>query len=145
VTQVNVAVEKPPIYLIVFGERVELHAEGVATAGVDLAELRAEDVRVRDDYRRVEITLPPSRMFDHFLDEQATRVGQHDISLIARVDPSVAESARTLALADVQRIACDAGLLRDAAAEAEQRIAGLLRLLGFVEIVVRGTAGSCAQ
>ena len=56
-----------------YGEnRVLLVAHGVVKAGVDLQEIKPEDVRVED--KRVIVRLPRAKITDVYLDEHKTRV-----------------------------------------------------------------------
>ena len=54
------------------GERVLLVATGEVEAGVDLAEIGEDDVRVDSD--RVTIDLPEAQVLSSSLDEERTRV-----------------------------------------------------------------------
>src|ERR1044071_4480464 len=56
-----------------YGEnRVLLVAHGIVKAGVDLQEIKPEDVRLED--KKILIKLPRARITDVYLDDQKTRV-----------------------------------------------------------------------
>ena len=56
------------------GGRILLVVHGDSIAGIDLAELRPEDVRIDAGGRGIHVTLPPSQLFSTTLDDQRTRV-----------------------------------------------------------------------
>src|SRR5689334_16748135 len=56
-----------------YGEnRVLLVAHGIVKAGVDLREIKPEDVRLED--KKIRLKLPRARITDVYLDEHRTRV-----------------------------------------------------------------------
>src|SRR5437879_10823567 len=68
-----------------YGEnRVLLVAHGVVKAGVDLQEIKPEDVRVRDE--KLLLNLPRARITDVYLDEQKTRVADRSTGSLAASD-----------------------------------------------------------
>src|SRR5438552_17512564 len=68
-----------------YGEnRVLLVAHGIVKAGVDLQEIKPEDVRFED--KRVIVRLPRAKITDVYLDEHKTRVGDRTCGLLGAVD-----------------------------------------------------------
>src|SRR6266487_2678215 len=64
-----------------YGEnRVLLVAHGIVKAGVDLKEIKPEDVRVED--KKIVLKLPRARITDVYLDDQKTRVVDRSTGLL---------------------------------------------------------------
>ncbi len=115
------------------GERVLLLATGEVEAGVDLAEIGDNDVRV--DGGSVTIRLPEPEVLSASLDEEATRVYDRDLSpLNLRPDDALIEEARVEAVGEIERAALENGILETAEANAEDSLRAFVTTLGFEEV-----------
>ena len=118
-----------------YGEnRVLLVAHGVVKAGVDLQEIKPEDVRVDD--KKVVMKLPRARITDAYLDDQKTRVVDRTTGLLRTFDKDLEQSARRQAVADLSISARFNGINGDAEERARLQLSNLFHQLGLeVEFV----------
>lgn len=115
------------------GERVLLVATGEVEAGVDLAEINEDDVRVDGD--RVTIDLPEPQILSSSLDEERTRVYDRDRGLLnLGADDVLVQEARRDAEAEVVSTAEENGILETAERNAEESIRAFVTTLGFEEV-----------
>jgi hypothetical protein len=118
---------------IFFGERVLLIAVGEVEAGVNLADIGEDDVRVNGD--SVTIQLPEPEILSTSLNEEETRVYDRDFSLLNfRPDDDLVEEARQQALVKVEGAARENGILDYAESNAEDSIRAFVTTLGFEEV-----------
>jgi hypothetical protein len=118
------------------GEKVLLIASGGVEAGVDLAQLVEEDVRVEGDV--VTIRLPEPEIFSASLEEGETSVYDRDFSpLNLRPDDELVEEARDEAVERIEATARENGILEQAESNAEDSIRILVTALGFEEVRFR--------
>src|SRR2546421_9272988 len=118
-----------------YGEnRVLLVAHGIVKAGVDLQEIKPEDVRVDD--KKVVMKLPRARITDAYLDDQKTRVVDRTTGLLRAFDKDLEQSARRQAVADLSISARFNGINGDAEERARLQLSNLFHQLGLeVEFV----------
>ena len=118
-----------------YGEnRVLLVAHGVVKAGVDLQEIKPEDVRVDD--KKVLVKLPPARITDVYLDDKKTRVVDRTTGLLRAFDKDLEQSARRQAVEDLSISARFNGINSDAEERARLQLTNLFHQLGLeVEFV----------
>ncbi|MDQ5811131.1 MAG: DUF4230 domain-containing protein [Actinomycetota bacterium] len=115
------------------GERVLLVATGDVEAGVSLAELGEDDVRV--DGEAVTIRLPKPEILFVSLDEEETRVYDRDFGpLNFRPDDGLVEEARDAALDKIEKAARDEDILDQAEQNTENSIRAFVTSLGFKEV-----------
>jgi len=113
-----------------YGEnRVLLIAHGIVKAGVDLQEIKPEDVRMED--KSVVIRLPQVRITDAYLDEKQTRVVDRTTGLLRTFDKDLEQTARRQAVADLQLSARYNGIYEDAADRARLQLSNFFHQLGF--------------
>ena len=118
---------------LVSGERVLLVATGDVEAGVNLADLDGDDVRV--DGETVTIRLPEPEILSVSLDEDETGVYDRDLGLLnIRPDDDLVEEAREQALREVERAARENGILDYAEGNAEDSLRAFVTTLGFEEV-----------
>ncbi|QIN79451.1 DUF4230 domain-containing protein [Rubrobacter marinus] len=118
------------------GERVLLIASGDVEAGVDLARIGEEDVRVEGGV--VTIRLPEPEVFSASLDERETGVYDRDFSpLNLRPDDELVEEARAEAVEEIEAAARENGILEQAETNAEESIRAFALTLGFREVRFR--------
>ncbi|MBI2924138.1 MAG: DUF4230 domain-containing protein [Verrucomicrobia bacterium] len=119
-----------------YGEsRVLLVAHGVVKAGVDLGQLKPEDVEV--GLKKITIALPTARITDVYLDEQKTRVIERTTGVLRTFDKDFEQNARRQAIDDIRRGAFQSGIIQDANERARQQLVSLFQQLGYAEVEVR--------
>ena len=115
------------------GERVLLVAVGQAEAGVDLANMGEDDVRVDGD--TFTIRLPEPEILSASLDESETRVYDRDFGpLNFRPDDELVEEARNEAVDSIEEAALENDILDSARRNAEDSIRAFVTTLGFEEV-----------
>jgi hypothetical protein len=115
------------------GEKVLLVAAGDVEAGVDLASLGRDDVRVNGE--TVTIRLPEPEILSVSLDEDETRVYNRDFGLLnLRPDDELAEEARGVAVDRIEEAARDEDILDQAEQNAEESIRAFVTSLDFEEV-----------
>jgi hypothetical protein len=115
------------------GEKVLLLATGDVEAGVDLASLGRDDVKVNGE--TVTIRLPEPEILSVSLDEQKTGVYDRDFGpLNLRPDDDLVEKARAAAVDRIEQAARDEDILDQAEQNAEDSIRAFVSTLGFEEV-----------
>ncbi len=128
---------------IPFGEEsILLMVEGQALAGIDLAELKPEDVSA-NGVRSVKVMLPRPKIVQVSIDEKHTRVWDRHITWWTPwvpFDPDLEHKARLSALENVRSEALSMGILGDAQRNAIEVITGFLRSIGIdAQVAIRPT------
>jgi hypothetical protein len=118
-------------------DSILLVAVGEVIAGVDLAALRPEDVRVDAATHAVTLTLPAPQVFVAHLDPAQTHVHRRTTDVLARRSESLESRARLEAERSIARGALDAGILDRAKTSAAQTVTSLVRGLGFSAVTIR--------
>jgi hypothetical protein len=114
------------------GDRLLMMVHGEVVAGIDLSELKANDVRV--DGKRVLVHLPAPQVFMTRLDSAKTRVYSRQTGLLVPTDPNLETQVRQAAEQQLLEAAMADGILRNAQVNAASTIRSLLQGLGFEEI-----------
>jgi hypothetical protein len=115
------------------GEKVLLVATGDVEAGVNLASLGRDDVKVNGE--TVTISLPEPEILSVSLDEQKTGVYDRDFGpLNLHPDDDLVEQARAAAVDRIEQAARDEDILDQAEQNAEDSIRAFVRTLGFEEV-----------
>jgi hypothetical protein len=113
-----------------YGEsRVLLVAHGIVKAGVNLQEVKPEDMRV--DGKKVFFKLPRAQITDAYLDDQKTRVVDRTTGLLRAFDKDLEQNARQQAVQDLRLAARYNGIYEDAEERARLQLANLFHQLGF--------------
>lgn len=120
------------------GDRLLLVVHGQSIAGIDLAQLKSEDVRIDDKNgrRSIHVTLPASQLFVTTLDNQHTRVYARSTGLLVPVDQNLESETRAKAEQQLQQSALADGILDTARKNARATITTLLYSLGFQQVDV---------
>lgn len=119
-----------------YGEnRVLLVAHGIVKAGVDLAKLNPEDVRVED--KKIIIRLPQATITDVYLDEKKTRIVERTTGALRTFDKNLEQEARRQAVDDIRIAARNNGIYDDATERARNQLSNLFQQLGFAEVEFR--------
>ena len=121
------------------GDKLLMIVHGNTVAGVDLSQLKPESVQITDgaDGRSIQLTLPPSQVFQTTVDEARTRVYSRDTGIFVRADPNLESATRAKAQAELQQAALSDGILDAAAKNARVAVTAMLEGLGFVHVQVR--------
>jgi hypothetical protein len=117
-------------------ESVMLLVQANVLGGVNLSDLKSDDVRIAKD-QSVMIKLPQPRIMHVFLNDRETKVWDRNITWWTpwvAYNPQLEQRARLAALESIQVAAKDMGILSNAQANAEASISELMRVLGFTEI-----------
>ncbi len=129
----NARILQQPLPEFLTGERVLLVAVGEVEAGVDLAELGRDDVRLEG--KNVTVNLPDARMLGSSLDEDKTELYDRDRGLLKiRGNDALIEAARRDAEDRMVRAARENGLLEQARNNAQASIRALVQSLGYEEV-----------
>ena len=133
-TVVEGAKSSPVLPDLLAGDRILLVVHGQSIAGIDLSQLKPEDVRI--DGQSIHITLPASQLFTTALDNQHTRVYLRSTGVLVPADPNLETDTRAKAEQQIQQTALADGILDTARKNARSTITTLLYSLGFHEVVV---------
>ena len=112
----------------VAGDRVRLMAVGDVIAGIDLEEIRDEDVRV--DNGVLVIRLPRTKILVTRLDNEKTEVLDRETGLLRKGNIHLESRAREEAEIAIRNEALRKGIRDIARENAEKRLAGFLMKLG---------------
>jgi hypothetical protein len=125
------------------GERVLFVAVGDVDAGVDFTGIEEGAIDVSDDRRRVEIELPPATFRDPELDLERSYVYDRDRGVLDRISSflgdDTGDDSELYRLAEDRLAAAardNSGLLARAEGNTRLMLEGLLRALGFEQVVI---------
>jgi hypothetical protein len=118
------------------GDRILLVVHGQSIAGVDLSQLKPEDVRIDASTHSIHVTLPASQIFVTTLDNDHTRVYARSTGLLVPVDQNLESDTRAKAQGQLQQAALADGILDVARKNARATITTLLSSLGFQQVDV---------
>jgi hypothetical protein len=117
------------------GDRLLLMVHGEVVAGINLAGLLPDDVRING--QKVSIHLPAAEVFSTRIDNAKTKVYSRDTGLFSSPDPNLESEVREEAERQLHQAALQDGILKVAADNARNTISGMLKGLGFQEVDVR--------
>jgi hypothetical protein len=117
-----------------FGDRLLFVAHGVVIAGVDLAKLGPEDMRVQDNVLMV--NLPEPEIFIATLDNDKSYVYNRETGVFTREDINLETTARQAAEQEIENAAIEDGILYQAQLNAENYLYRLLLDLGNYDEVI---------
>jgi hypothetical protein len=120
------------------GDRLLLVVHGQSIAGIDLSQLRPEDIKIEDKNgsRSIHVTLPASQLFITTLDNQHTRVYARSTGLFVPADQNLESDTRAKAQQQLQQAALADGILDTARKNACATVTTLLYGLGFQQVDV---------
>lgn len=116
-----------------FGDRLLFVAHGFVIAGVDLAEIGAEDFRLED--ATLFVTLPDAEVFVATLNNDDSYVYDRETGVLRKSDQDLETTARQVAEQEILNAAMDDGILGQAQQNAEVYIERLLNTLGYLNVV----------
>jgi len=109
---------------------------GKSTAGVDLAQLKPEDVSIDAGGRGIHVTLPASQLFTTTVDSQHARVYVRSTGMLVPANQDLAADPRAKAQDQLQHAALADGILDEARKNARATVTALLYALGFEHVDV---------
>ena len=116
-----------------FGDRLLFVAHGYVIAGVDLAQISTEDLRL--DNGVLYVNLPEAEVFVATLNNEASYIYDRNTGLFRRSDPNLETAARQAAEAEIMDGAIDDGILVLAQQNAEFFLERLFNALGYQRVV----------
>lgn len=119
-------------------------AHGRVQAGIDLNQLKPEQVAVSADGKNVQITLPPAQVFETYLD----KIDVYDIKTgvfgMVDADPQLFNQAQVAGKAQVLTTACRSDILKLATDNAQKQVQSLFALANLSVTVTASTPKPCA-
>jgi hypothetical protein len=123
---------------LVFGKTKLLYiAHGEVKAGVDLSQLTAAQVQVKQD--SIQIQLPPAQILDKKIDVNRSQVYDYNRGMLGLgpdVGPELQSLAQQQALQKITAAACEEGLLQKASDRARLVVTQLFSTAGYKSVVV---------
>jgi hypothetical protein len=127
--------------LIESRDAILLVAVADVSAGVDLGKLAASDIDADPKGGRAQIRLPAPEIFHVTFDKEHTYVHTRQTDLLARRQENLETQARNEAERVLVDAARDAGILARAGENARKVVEGLVRSLGYREVIVALPSG----
>lgn len=121
-------------------EKLLLVVQANVLAGVDLAQLRTDSVRMEEGGSVVRISLPEPKIVSVAIDEGKTKVWDRQVTWFTpwvSPNPDLERRARIQALQEVERTAIEMGILEQARRNAQQTLRGVLQPMGFKDVQFR--------
>ena len=121
------------------GDRLLMIVHGQTIAGIDMSQLKPEDVQITEGAgeRSIKLVLPPSQVFITSIDNAHTRVYSRDTGLFVSADPNLESETRTKAQQMLQQAALTDGILDAATKNARATVTAMLEGLGFEHVEVK--------
>lgn len=116
-----------------FGDRLLLVAHGYVIAGVDLAELSADDLWLEDGV--LHVNLPDAKVFVATLNNEDSYVYDRNTGVFRKSDPDLETAARQVAEEEILKSAIQDGILLQAQQNAEVFLERLFIQLGYSRVV----------
>ena len=121
------------IFSFLTGDRILFVAHGTAIAGIDLAKLEPDDLRVEGGV--LYVTLPEAELFVVALEEDQSYVYDREQGALTRGDVNLETVARQAAVQEIRASVLADGILEQAQTNAESFLYRFLLDLGFPEVI----------
>lgn len=121
------------VFGFLVGDRILFVAHGTAIAGVDLAKLEPDDLRVEDGV--LYVRLPEAELFVVALDEDQSYVYDREKGALTRGEVGLETVARQAAVQEIRKSVLADGILDQAQINAENFLYRFLLDLGFPEVI----------
>ncbi|MBC8001523.1 MAG: DUF4230 domain-containing protein [Opitutaceae bacterium] len=119
-----------------YGEsRVLFVAHGNVKAGVDLEQLKPEDISVSGE--RISVTMPKAILFDVYLDDHKSQVVERSTGLMRTFDKDLEQNARRQAVTEISRAARLNGIEKEAEQRARDQLMLLFHQFGFKDVEIK--------
>ena len=116
-----------------FGDRLLLVAHGYVIAGVDLAELSVDDLRLEGD--TLIVRLPDAEVFVATLNNEKSYIYDRTTGILRKSDTDLETAARRVAEQEIFNGAIEDGILNQAQVNAENFLERLFNTLGYSRVV----------
>jgi hypothetical protein len=116
-----------------FGDRLLFVAHGFVIAGVDLAEISVDDIRLTGD--TLYVTLPEAEVFVATLNNERSYIYDRTTGIFRKSDPDLETAARRVAEQEIYNGAIEDGILEQAQRNAEIFMERLFNTLGYMRVV----------
>jgi len=116
-----------------FGDRLLLVAHGFVIAGVDLAQISVEDLRLEGD--TLYVSLPEAEIFVATLNNERSYIYDRTTGILRKSDPDLETAARRVAEQEIYDGAIEDGILEQAQFNAEIFLERLFNTLGYQRVV----------
>jgi len=124
--------DNPYLPKFLAGDRLLLVVHGDVIGGVDLSQLHAQDVSIRD--KTISVRLPKSEILVTRIDNSKTRVYSRDTGLFSSPDPNLETEVRQEAERQLRDAALQDNILKTADDNARSTLSALLHSLGFSSV-----------
>jgi hypothetical protein len=137
-TVVEGSKSSPVLPDVLAGDKLLLVVHGQSIAGIDLAQLKPEDVKIdtQNGGQSIRVTLPASQLFVTTLDNEHTRVYSRTTGLLVPADQNLESDTRAKAQQQLQEAAISDGILDAARKNGRATVTALLYSLGFQNVEV---------
>ena len=120
------------------GDKLLMIVHGETIAGVDMSQMKPEDVQITEaGGRSIKLVLPPSQVFVTTIDNAHTRVYSRDTGIFVPADPNLESETRAKAQQQLQQAALTDGILDAASKNARATVTAMLEGLGFEHVEVK--------
>ena len=116
-----------------FGDRLLLVAHGYVIAGVDLAQISVDDLRLDAD--TLYVSLPEAEVFVATLNNEKSYIYDRTTGIFRKSDPDLETAARRVAEQEIHSGAIEDGILDQAQVNAELFLERLFNTLGYQRVV----------
>lgn len=116
-----------------FGDKLLFVAHGKVIAGVDLEQLKPEDLWVQNGV--LYVRLPASEIFMATLDNDLSYVYDRETGILRRGEINLETLARRAAVREIEKAAIADGILDWAQLNAESYLSRLFRSLGYADVI----------
>jgi hypothetical protein len=131
--KVITAEQNQGIFGALIGDKLLFVAHGYVIAGVDLSELKADDLWLTGE--TLHVRLPHAQVFVATLDNEKSYIYDRSLGILTKGNPTLESAARLAAEQEIRKAAEDDGILDQAQTNAEAYISSLLTQLGYPRIV----------
>lgn len=126
------------------GQNLLLFVNGKVTAGVDLSELKANNISVSQERKTIEIRLPQAKVLSAILDNY--EIENYDGSKPGSVDPSLVKQGLEAGREQVATTACKDGILDRASDDAKTAFENIISFAEFADykvMIVTSPVAAC--
>jgi hypothetical protein len=116
-----------------FGDRLLLVAHGYVIAGIDLAKISGEDLRLEDG--TLYVNLPDAEVFVATLNNERSYIYDRTTGVFRKSDPDLETAARRVAEQEIYNGAVEDGILDQAQLNGEIFLERFFNTLGYMRVV----------
>ena len=131
--KVITAEQNQGLFGALIGDKLLFVAHGYVIAGVDLSELKTDDLWLTGE--TLHVRLPHAQVFVATLDNEKSYIYDRSLGILTKGNPTLESAARLAAEQEMRKAAEDDGILDQAQTNAEAYISSLLTQLGYPRIV----------